>query len=49
MTNEEKLEILVSAFKTMSNSINNGMPDFALLEVDRIMQVIDGWENDETI
>jgi len=44
---QEKLTLLTETFKAMDNAIKNGMPDFALLEVDRIMQMIDGWEKDE--
>lgn len=45
---QEKLTLLTETFKAMDNAIKNGMPDFALLEVDRVIQMIDGWENEHT-
>jgi len=42
---QEKLTLLTETFKAMDNAIKNGMPDFALLEVDRIIQQITEWEN----
>lgn len=44
MTTEEKLTYLIDKIRTMNNAVNNEAPDLAILELDRIMQTIDGWE-----
>lgn len=40
-------EALIDALKAASNAINNQAPDLALLEIDRIIQRIDGWEHND--
>jgi hypothetical protein len=47
MTIEEKLEYLIEKIRVMNNAVNNETPDFALLEIERVCQMLDGW-NDAT-
>jgi len=46
-TERERITLLTETFKAMDNAIKNGMPDFALLEVDRIIPIIESWENND--
>lgn len=46
MSDTEKLRALTQAIKTMYMAVNNEAPDLMLLELDRTMQMLEGWEND---
>jgi hypothetical protein len=48
MTTEEKLEYLIEKIRIMNNAVNNGTPDFALLEIERVCQMLDGWNDAPT-
>jgi hypothetical protein len=49
MTDQEKLAYLVEAVKCMSNAIDNGVPDFALLEVRRVATMMDKWQDEDQL
>lgn len=46
MNDAEKLNLLIETIKTMSNAVNNESPDMVLWEMNRIMQIIENWENE---
>lgn len=46
MSDTEKLTYLIDKIRTMNNAVNNEAPGFAILELDRIMQTIDGWDDE---
>jgi hypothetical protein len=35
----------MEAIKCMSNAIDNGIPDLALLEIRRVAPIVDDWES----
>ena len=45
MTDQEKLSYLMEAIKCMSNAIDNGIPDLALLEIRRVSPMVDQWQS----
>lgn len=45
MTDQEKLRHLMEAIRRMSNAIDNGIPDLALLEIRRVAPIVDDWES----
>jgi len=44
---EKKLTFLIDKIRTMNNAINNEAPDLALLEIDRVNKIIDGWDDEQ--
>ena len=47
MTDQEKLRHLMEAIRCMSNAIDNGIPDLALLEIRRVAPIVDVWGKDD--
>ncbi len=46
MTDEQKLDYLISAVTAMGNAINNEAPAMALWEIRLAVQMIEAWERE---
>lgn len=41
---DERLEYLKQSIRTMANAIDNEAPDLALREIRRVVQAMEGWD-----